>query len=149
MISFFLVISCFYHVVGAFDLSVEDKITDIEEEIRKTPYNKATQHHIGKLKAKLAKLREKQQSGSGSRGGPGGYGFRKSGDATVVLVGFPSVGKSTLLNVLTNANSEIGAYEFTTVNVIPGAMEYRGAKIQVLDVPGLIRGASVGRGRAG
>ncbi len=128
-------------------MSVEDKISDIEEEIRKTPYNKATQHHIGKLKAKLAKLRERQQRGSGSRGGPGGYGFRKSGDATVVLAGFPSVGKSTLLNALTNANSEIGAYDFTTVNVIPGALEYKGAKIQILDVPGLISGASEGRGR--
>jgi len=39
-------------------VSLTDKIIEIEEEISKTKYNKATQHHIGKLKAKLAQLRE-------------------------------------------------------------------------------------------
>ena len=37
---------------------IEDRIREIEEEIKKTPYNKATSHHIGKLKAKLSKLKE-------------------------------------------------------------------------------------------
>ena len=37
-------------------MSIEDKIKEIEDEIQKTPYNKATSHHIGKLKAKISKL---------------------------------------------------------------------------------------------
>jgi hypothetical protein len=127
--------------------SLEEKIRELEEEIRRTPYNKATQHHIGRLKAKLARLREEAERRGEAKGAGRGYAVRKSGDATVALVGFPSVGKSTLLNVLTNAESEVGSYDFTTLDVVPGVLEYRGAKIQILDVPGLIRGASRGRGR--
>ena len=127
-------------------MGLEEEIEAIEEEIAETPYNKSTEHHIGRLKAKLAEKKEKlerQQSGSG---GGGGYAVEKTGDATVALVGYPSVGKSTLLNALTNAESEVGEYEFTTLDVNPGMLQYRGANIQLLDVPGLISGAADGRG---
>lgn len=124
----------------------QDQIKDLEKEISETKYNKKTQHHIGLVKAKLAKLKEKEMSRGGGGGGEG-YAVRKSGDATVILLGFPSVGKSTLLNGITNANSEVGAYAFTTLTVIPGLMEYKNAQIQVLDVPGIVQGAASGRGR--
>ncbi|ADG13940.1 small GTP-binding protein [Methanocaldococcus infernus ME] len=127
-------------------MDIAEEIRRIEEELKKTPYNKATQKHIARLKAKLAKLREKAQSRSGGGGGKG-YAVKKSGDATAAFVGFPSVGKSTLLNKLTNANSEVGAYAFTTLTIVPGVLEYKGAKIQLLDAPGIIVGASSGKGR--
>lgn len=126
-------------------MTPEDEIKKIEEEIQKTPYNKATQKHIGMLKAKLARLRTSAEKKSGKAGA--GYSVRKSGDATVLLVGFPSVGKSTLLNELTNADSKIGEYDFTTLNIIPGMLEYNGAKIQLLDIPGMVADASSGKGK--
>lgn len=128
-------------------MSIHEDIQAVEDEIKKTPYNKATSHHIGKLKAKLARLREEVVKKAASKSGGEGYSVRKSGDATVALVGFPSVGKSTLLNKLTGANSEVGAYEFTTLDVIPGVLEHKNATIQILDVPGLVKGAASGRGR--
>jgi small GTP-binding protein len=126
-------------------MDIEEKIREIEEEIRRTPYNKATAHHIGKLKAKLSRLREEAVSRTARKGK--GFHVKKSGDVTIVLVGFPSVGKSTLLNLITNAQARVGEYQFTTLDVIPAIMEYKGARIQVLDIPGIIPGASKGRGR--
>jgi uncharacterized protein len=123
------------------------EIADLEAQILKTQYNKATQHHIGLIKAKIARLREKAET-SGKSGGAGdGYQVRKTGDGTVILLGFPSTGKSTLLNTLCGTESEVAAYSFTTLTVIPGMLNYKHAKIQILDVPGIVQGASVGRGR--
>jgi len=126
-------------------MGLEEEIEDLREEIAGTPYNKSTEAHIGRLKAKLAEKKEKLENQS-SAGGGHGYAVEKHGDATVALVGFPSVGKSTLINALTNADSEVGSYEFTTLDVNPGMLQYRGANIQILDVPGLIEGAAGGRG---
>jgi uncharacterized protein len=127
--------------------SLEEHIAEVEEEIRKTPYNKATSGHIGRLKARLAVLRLERETRAKGKGGGVGYGVRKSGHATVGLVGYPSVGKSTLLNRLTAAESETGAYDFTTLSIIPGMLRWGGASIQILDMPGLVPGAARGRGR--
>jgi small GTP-binding protein len=127
---------------------LEEQIKELEDELQRTPYNKATSKHIGRVKAKIAKLRDEAVNRAiRSAGGGEGYSVRKSGDATVVLVGFPSTGKSTLLNRMTGTASEVGAYAFTTLTVVPGAMDYKGAKIQILDIPGLIAGAAIGKGR--
>ncbi|PIN81988.1 GTP-binding protein [Candidatus Woesearchaeota archaeon CG10_big_fil_rev_8_21_14_0_10_30_7] len=125
----------------------EIKIKELEDEMRKTQYNKATEHHFGVIKAKIAKLRDLIEKKQASKKKGEGFAVKKSGDATVILLGFPSVGKSTLLNALTGAKSEVGHYEFTTLDVIPGVLNYKHAKIQILDIPGIIEGASKGRGR--
>ena len=125
---------------------VIEKIKDLQEQISKTKYNKKTQHAIGLYKAQLARLKEKQSARSGGKKGVG-YAVRKTGDGTVVILGFPSVGKSTLLNSLTNAKSPVGSYAFTTLTVIPGILDYKHAKIQILDVPGVVHGAAAGTGR--
>jgi hypothetical protein len=129
-------------------LGIPEKIKSIQDEMAKTKINKATEHHIGLLKAKIAKLKREQEENVIKKSGmkQDGFDVRRTGDATVVFIGLPSVGKSTLLNKMTSANSTIGAFTFTTLTVVPGMMTYRGAKIQVLDLPGIIKGASTGKG---
>lgn len=129
-------------------MGIPEKIKAIQDEMARTQINKATEHHLGLLKAKIAKLRREQEDRETRTSGAkqDGFDVRRTGDATVVFIGLPSVGKSTLLNKLTGASSAVGAFQFTTLTVVPGMMEYRGAKIQVLDLPGIIKGAATGRG---
>ncbi|KNH06828.1 developmentally regulated GTP-binding protein [Perkinsela sp. CCAP 1560/4] len=133
-------------------MSVLQKIADIEAEMARTQKNKATMGHIGQLKARLAALKrdllaqDKSKSGGGKS--LGGFDVSKTGDARIGFIGFPSVGKSTLLNKLTDSElSEAAAYEFTTLTCVPGVTDYNGARIQLLDLPGIIEGAKDGKGR--
>lgn len=130
-------------------MTTVQKIAEIEAEMARTQKNKATSGHLGILKAKLAKLRrEILEPKSGSGGGKGeGFEVTKAGDARVGLIGFPSVGKSTLLSKMTGTKSEAASYEFTTLTCIPGTFKYKGCKIQLLDLPGIIEGAKDGKGR--
>ncbi|KAI5297077.1 GTP-binding protein rbg1, partial [Ascosphaera atra] len=80
------------------------------------------------LKAKLAKLKRELLTPSGGGGG-GGSGF--------------DVARTGVASVLPFA----AAYEFTTLTTVPGQVIYNGAKIQMLDLPGIIQGAKDGKGR--
>ncbi|MDQ3873061.1 MAG: GTP-binding protein [Thermoproteota archaeon] len=132
-------------------MGIPEKIKEIQDQIHRTQVNKATEFHIGLLKAKIARLKQEMQEnvhGKTMRTGGENAGFdvRKAGDATIVLIGLPSVGKSTLLNRLTNAKSRVASYQFTTLTAVPGMLYHRGANIQILDLPGIIEGASSGKG---
>ncbi|KAF8607897.1 developmentally regulated GTP binding protein 1 [Ceratobasidium sp. AG-I] len=130
-------------------MTTVQKIKEIEDEMLLAQKNKATSYHLGLLKAKLAKLRRELIAPSGGGGGGAGVGFdvARTGIASVGFVGFPSVGKSTLMSKLTGTHSEAAAYEFTTLTTVPGTLKVHGAPIQILDLPGIVEGAADGRGR--
>jgi ribosome-interacting GTPase 1 len=125
-----------------------ERIKAIELELSRTQKNKATETSIGLLKARLAKLRTQLLEGpAGGKSEGTGFEVAKTGHARVAMIGFPSVGKSTLLTTLTGTESVAAAYEFTTLTCVPGNLFHKGTKIQVLDLPGIIEGAAQGKGR--
>ncbi|KAM0686354.1 GTP-binding protein [Conglomerata obtusa] len=128
--------------------TIQQKIQEIENEMHRTQKNKATATHLGTLKAKLAKLRRELLAPPKSSGPTeAGFDVSRTGNARIGFIGFPSVGKSTLMSALTGTFSEVADYEFTTLTTVPGVLTYNGAKLQILDLPGIIEGAKDGKGR--
>ena len=68
-------------------------------------------------------------------------GVKKQGIKQFVLVGCPSVGKSSLIRKLSGLQTKVAAYEFTTLKPIPAVVNINGADIQIVDLPGLLEGA--------
>ena len=112
---------------------VDEKIFWLEEMIKHAPKHKSSEKMVAELKTRLIKLRDKKEK-SRSVGKSTLKSIRKDGPQ-VVLVGFTNSGKSTIINNLTNANSLVAEYEYTTFSPVVGAMDYGGIKIQVIDLP--------------
>jgi len=131
-------------------MGLAERIADIEKEVARTQVNKATNYHLGLLRGKLAQLRTAVIEGEAKANQKtAGEGFDVSmhGTARVAMIGFPSVGKSSFLNLVTEQESVAAAYEFTTLTCIPGKLWIHGAEVQLLDLPGIIEGAANGRGK--
>ena len=73
---------------------------------------------------------------------------RREGAAQIAFVGPPNAGKSSLLQALSNIQIKTGAYAFTTTRPVPALTRVGGVLVQLVEIPGLIEGASVGRGGA-
>lgn len=89
-----------------------------------------------------------RQFTEGKMGMEGEYKFTLKTIADIGLVGFPNAGKSTLLNVMSNASPKIDSYPFTTLVPTVGVIEYPDEfkTLTMADVPGLIEGAAENRG---
>src|SRR5437667_3566752 len=73
---------------------------------------------------------------------------RREGAAQIALVGPPNAGKSSLLQALSNIQIKTGAYAFTTTRPVPALTRVGGVLVQLVEIPGLIEGASAGRAGA-
>src|SRR5581483_4319203 len=71
---------------------------------------------------------------------------RREGAAQVAFVGPPNAGKSSLLQALSNIQIKTGDYAFTTTRPVPALTRIHGVLVQLLEIPGLIEGASDDRG---
>ncbi|WP_297490911.1 GTP-binding protein [Thermococcus sp.] len=128
--------------------TIPEKIRALEKMYATVPKHKGTEKLRLQIKRRLSELRkelEKQRQVKKGGGGPS-IAVKKEGAAQIALVGLPNVGKSSLLRALTNADVDVASYAFTTVQPIPGMMHHRDVQIQLVEVPGLVEGAALGKG---
>ncbi len=116
--------------------SIEEKMAALEEMLALIPKHKGTEHLQGDLKRRLAKLKADAEQARRRRGGFS-VSVDREGAGQVVLVGPPNAGKSSLVACLTNAQTEVGDYPFTTRRPIAGMMPYVNIQIQLVDLPAI------------
>ena len=111
--------------------SKPEKIAALEEMISVLPMHHGSEQMHAQLKSKLSKLKKESVKKSGRKK----HGIQKEGDAQVCIIGATNSGKSTLLKKITDANPQIAGYEYTTTKPEIGTMDYKGIKIQVIEIP--------------
>lgn len=117
-------------------ITTEEKIEALRRMIALLPKHKGTDHLFADLKRRLAKLQKEEHArGRGRRVDP--FHIPKEGAGQVVLLGFPNVGKSSLLRALTAAEPPIAEYPFTTQLPQPGMMEFEDIQVQLVDTPAM------------
>lgn len=111
----------------------EEKIEALETMLAIMPKHKGTDHLQADLRRRISKLSEESEKRLAiSRAS---FYIRKEGAGQVALVGLANVGKSQLLEMLTDAIPEVGDYPFTTKSPTVGMMKFENIQIQVVDTP--------------
>jgi len=119
--------------------SVAEKIACLEELIGTIPKHKGTDKLRADFRRRLSKLKSSAQGKKGASRHASAYQIDREGAGQVVLVGAANVGKSALLDVLTNAAPEVGPAPYTTWQPTPGMMPLENVQIQLIDTPALNR----------
>ena len=110
--------------------SKEEKIAALEEMLRLMPRHHGSENALAQLKSRLSKLRKETEK-KGARH----VGVKKEGDAQICVIGLANSGKSTLLTKLTDAKPKISVAPYTTTKPEIGMMDYKGIKVQLVEIP--------------
>ncbi len=126
-----------------------ERMQKMQEFLKHVPQHKGTMKLRGEIKRKIALIRddleEKRRKGTGrSSGGPKIF-VEKEGAAQVALLGDTNVGKSCLLQALTNANVMVSPTPYCTREPVPGIMNYLDVQFQLVEAPAVMRGSADGR----
>jgi len=113
----------------------QERINILEELLSIVPKHKGTEKLQALLKTKIAKLKSSIQKKPKIAKQSLTHQIEKAGAGQIVLVGAPNAGKSSLIEILTNANPEIADYPFTTRVPYPAMMIYENIQIQLVDTP--------------
>ncbi|MCS7249964.1 MAG: 50S ribosome-binding GTPase [candidate division WOR-3 bacterium] len=116
--------------------TIEEKLYYLKEMLAVVPKHKGTEKLQKEIKTKISKLR-KELGKKPKISRTVWYHFEKQGAGQIAVFGSPNSGKSSLVKLLTNANTEIAEYPFSTKTPIAGMMRYENIQIQLIDCPPL------------
>lgn len=116
--------------------TIEDKIQALKEMLAILPKHKGTDKMKADLRRKLSQLMEEAEKRP-KKGGRGMDYIEKEGAGQVVILGPPNTGKSSFFKILTNVDTLIADYPFSTINPSLGMMPYENIQIQLIDLPPL------------
>ncbi len=129
--------------------TTQQKILAMSEMIKFCPRHKASEKLLAELTYKLSRLKqeaEKEKTQQLAKRGSGpSINVKKDGVGQVAILGAPNSGKSTFLKMVTGVDVEIAEYPFTTTKPEIGMMIYRGAGVQIVEVPAIVEGSSEGK----
>ena len=118
--------------------TIEEKIKALQKMYSECPVHKNTEKLRKEIKTKIAKFKERLEKEKKQKKTGHSLSIKKEGSATICLVGTTNTGKSTLLKDLTNANVLIADYPFTTTKPEFGILDYKGVKLQIIEIPSII-----------
>jgi small GTP-binding protein len=114
-----------------------EKLTCLQKMLQLAPKHKGAENLLKQIKERIAKLKSQMEKEKQAKKSGHSLAIRKEGAAQIALVGTTNTGKSTLLKKLTGAQVEIASYPFTTKKPVVGTMDYKGVKLQVIEVPAI------------
>ncbi len=116
--------------------TIAEKIEAIQEMLALLPKHKGTEKLYADLRRRLSKLRQMEQQAKRGKStfNPTAHIVRQ-GAGQVALVGYPNVGKSSLLNALTGAQSRVADFPYSTPLPVPAMMQFENVQIQLIDTP--------------
>jgi hypothetical protein len=115
--------------------TTEEKILALEEMLAVMPKHKGTDKLKADLRHKISALKEGEEKKHKTGGAADIFHVPRMGAGQVVLLGLPNSGKSSIVEVLTNAKVHVAEYPFATNAPVPGMMNYEGVHIQIVDMP--------------
>lgn len=117
----------------------EEKLKALTLMYQTAPKHKSSEKLLANIKTKISKLKKFLEKEKIQRKGKGKKtSIKKEGAATITLVGTTNTGKSTLLKKLTGAKATIAAYKFTTKKPEVGVLDYKGIKLQIIEIPAIV-----------
>lgn len=115
----------------------EEQLAALQKMLSLCPKHKGTEKLQKQIKTKIAKLKDSIKK-SAKKGAYQKVSIKKEGAALICIVGTTNSGKSTFLNKLTNANTKVADYPFTTKKPVQGILDYKGIKLQIVEIPAII-----------